>query len=41
MRGFLILTTILAALVGWLFWAAPNSQAAPPVPAVSCPGVAN
>lgn len=23
MRGFLILGTILATLIGWLFWAAP------------------
>jgi hypothetical protein len=27
MRGFLILGTILASLVAWLFWAAPHSQA--------------
>lgn len=27
MRGFLILGTILASLVVWLFWAAPSSHA--------------
>lgn len=25
MRGFLVLGSILAALVGWLFWASPES----------------
>lgn len=27
MRGFLVLGSILALLVGWLFWAAPNAHA--------------
>lgn len=27
MRGFLVLGTILATLIGWLFWAAPAKAA--------------
>lgn len=29
MKGFLVLSTILASLVSWLFWAAPDADAAP------------
>lgn len=32
MRGFLLLGAILAGLVGWLFYAAPDTQAAAPSP---------
>jgi hypothetical protein len=31
-RGFLILGSILTVLVGWLFYAAPDTQAATPSP---------
>lgn len=33
MRGFLVLGSILALLVGWLFWVAPDANAQPPAPA--------
>lgn len=33
MRGFLVLGSILALLVGWLFWATTDANAQPPAPA--------
>lgn len=35
MRGFLVLFTILASLVAWLFWAAPDAAASRWVTAVT------